>query len=183
MSPDALIDAIVALDPLADLPRTGWVIRGVPQPESIAAHSHGVALVAMGLIDAARAEGYEVDGERALRMALVHDAPEAQTGDLPLPQKRGSMAEAAREAEEAAAEAMLPARWLADWRGAERRESLEARIAMAADKIHLMIKVLCYEEKRGASLPEFWTHSGNFRDLGAPGAAEVFAALRARRGA
>lgn len=181
MTPDELIDTVLALDALADLPRTGWVLRGVPAPESIAAHSYGVAIVTMALLDAARADGLEVDGERALRVALLHDAPEARTGDIPMPQKTAAIREALADQEAAVADALLPATWAATWRESEARESLESRLAMAADKIHLMIKVLCYERKRGAELADFWANPGNFADQGIPLARAVFDAIRARR--
>jgi putative hydrolases of HD superfamily len=180
MSPDDLIDTLIALDALADLPRTGWLLRGVAQPESIAAHSHGVALVTMALIDAARAENHEVDGERALRIALLHDAPEARTGDIPMPQKTPAMSAALTDLEAAVAASILPTSWAASCREAEECATLEARIAMAADKIHLMIKVICYETKRAAHLADFWANPGNFQDRDLPFARAVFDAIRAR---
>ena len=64
------------------LPRTGWALRGVPAPESIAGHALAVAHLVLTLAP-------EVEPplrlDRALAMALVHDAPEAWTGDLPSP--------------------------------------------------------------------------------------------------
>ena len=68
---DRIIDTVLALDPLADLPRTGWLLRGVRPCESIADHSFGVALVSMLLTDALREAGQQVDGERVLRMSPV----------------------------------------------------------------------------------------------------------------
>ena len=84
-TPAAIVDAMLGLDPLGELPRTGWVLRGVASPETIAAHVFGVTVVTMFLVDALRDAGETVDGERALRMALLHDAAEARTGDVPLP--------------------------------------------------------------------------------------------------
>ena len=182
MRPDHVIDTLIALDALTDLPRTGWILRGVAQPESIAAHSYGVALVTMALVDLARGEGREVDGERALRIALLHDAPEARTGDIPMPQKSATMSESLADIERAVVGEILPADWIESWTESEQRASLEAKIAMAADKIQLMIKVLCYERKRGARLADFWTNPGNFQDQGLAFAQRVFDAIRARRG-
>lgn len=82
-----ILDTLVGLDPMAELPRTGWLLRGIRPCESIADHSYAVALTVMLLVDALRDEGVDVDGERALRMALVHDTPEAKTGDILMPQK------------------------------------------------------------------------------------------------
>ena len=81
-----ILDTLITLDPMMDLPRTGWRLRGITPCESIADHSYFVAVTVMLMVDALRAEGVEVDGERALRLALVHDAPEAKTGDVPMPQ-------------------------------------------------------------------------------------------------
>src|SRR3954471_15529873 len=104
---DAILETMLQLDPLADLPRTGWLLRGVRPCESIADHSFGVALVTMLLVDAVRAEGHAVDGEKALRMALVHDAPEARTGDVPMPVKTAALDAALTAMEASLARALL----------------------------------------------------------------------------
>lgn len=59
--------------------RTGWVEKGVPEPESVASHSYGVALLVLLL--AGRSES-ELNLEKCLKLALVHDLAEAVTGDL-----------------------------------------------------------------------------------------------------
>jgi putative hydrolase of HD superfamily len=56
--------------------RTGYAFLG-KGGESVAAHTFGVTLIAMML--AREIEG--VDAERLLKLSLVHDLPEARTGD------------------------------------------------------------------------------------------------------
>jgi 5'-deoxynucleotidase len=75
--------AVRGLERLADMAgklkevrRQGWVDRGVPDAESVADHSYRVAVLAWAV---ARSRG--LDADRALRMALVHDLAEAETGD------------------------------------------------------------------------------------------------------
>jgi putative hydrolases of HD superfamily len=179
---DTIIDTLLGLDPLADLPRTGWLLRGVRPCESIADHSYAVALIALLLCDALRAEGETVDGERVLRMALVHDAAEARTGDLPMPSKTASALPALIEIEEQAAREVLPQALLDAWQEAQQAATLEARIVKAADKLHVMVKAMSYEQQRRGSLDEFWRNPGNFRDMGLPVAARIFDRLCARAG-
>ena len=63
--------------------RTGWVRAGVDAPESVAAHSWGMSILAMHLCPE------ELDRMRVLEMCLVHDLPEVEVGDLtPAPQPR-----------------------------------------------------------------------------------------------
>src|SRR6185436_9489644 len=58
--------------------------RGLPNgTESVAAHSFGVCVTAMLLADEVKARGQEIDCERVLRMALLHDWSEARVGDMP----------------------------------------------------------------------------------------------------
>lgn len=181
---DQIIDVMLATDPLCDLPRTGWVLRGVPAPESLAAHSWAVATVALFLTDQLRADGEQVDGERVLRLALLHDVAEARTGDIPLPSKTETegVSAALHRLEAAVVDELLPPEHAALWAEAEAGETLEARIVKAADKIQMMIKVLVYERRRGAELGEFWDNQRNFRELGLARAAELYAAIRRRAG-
>jgi len=181
-SPDAIVDIVQALDPLSDLPRTGWLLRGVRPCESIAEHSYATAVVAMLLVDALRERGRQIDGERVLRMALLHDAAEAKTGDVPMPSKTPEIEEALHRAEEAIVGRLLRPDDLPLWKEAERGESLEARIVKAADKIQMMVKVLTYERQRRGDLREFWLNPRNFDDRGIDVAGEVFDAICHRAG-
>jgi putative hydrolase of HD superfamily len=177
---ERIVDTLVGLDPLADLPRTGWLLRGVRPCESIADHSYFVALTVMLLVDALREEGVSVDGEKALRMALVHDAPEAKTGDVPMPQKTPRVDAALEELEGILITQLVPEPQQRAWREAEDGQSLEARIVKAADKIQMMTKALVYGRTGRGDLAEFWINDKNFPDKGLAIAREVHAVLRAR---
>jgi putative hydrolase of HD superfamily len=68
---------------LKSVPRTGWLDRGVEplRVESVADHSFGTALLAWACAVQRRAEGAALDPERVLKLALIHDLAEAETGD------------------------------------------------------------------------------------------------------
>ncbi|MEQ1505748.1 MAG: HD domain-containing protein, partial [Myxococcota bacterium] len=72
----ATVDALLEVVALKALARTGWVRVGVPGPESVAAHSWGVAWLVLALLPDT------MDRERALVYAVIHDLPEVWTGDL-----------------------------------------------------------------------------------------------------
>jgi putative hydrolase of HD superfamily len=153
---DDAIELVQLFDRLAALPRTGWLLRGVVDPESIAEHSYGVAVVAALIVDDLRARGQTVDGERVLRMALVHDIAEAFTGDIPMPAKSDALRTALAEAEETTLAAVLPPAQLALWKEAEACATLEARIVKAADKLQMIIKALTYTQQKRGDLAEFF---------------------------
>lgn len=150
------LELIQLFDRLAALPRTGWLLRGVVDPESIAEHSFGVAVVAAMIVDDVRARGQTVDGEKVLRMALVHDIAEAFTGDIPMPAKSEALRQALVEAEETTLAGVLPAAQLALWKEAESGATLEARIVKAADKLQMLVKALTYEQQKRGHLDEFF---------------------------
>ncbi|MGH2551746.1 MAG: HD domain-containing protein, partial [Thermomicrobiales bacterium] len=64
---------------LKSTPRMGWLDRGVPaaEVESVAAHSFQTALLAW----LAAAADPTLDRDRILKLALIHDLPEAIIGD------------------------------------------------------------------------------------------------------
>lgn len=167
MDPERLLDQLDALAPLGELPRTGWVLRGCTPVETIAAHTLQVALLVAALCDALRAAGVAVDGERALRMALVHDAPEARTGDVPMPMKTPALARELAALEAGIAEELLPAALRADWAAADARASVEADLVAAADKLQMLAQALRYE-RRGharAVFDSMWANANNLRGL------------------
>ncbi len=75
---------------LKQTPRTGWLHRGIPQPESVASHSYGVIFWTWWLVYRAQQRGISPlpDLQKALLLALLHDLPEAGTGDLVPRQRR-----------------------------------------------------------------------------------------------
>lgn len=182
MTPTALVELLEALDPLSELPRTGWVLRGVSSPESIAAHSYGVAVAAMAIVDALRAEGASIDGERVLRMALLHDAAEAKTGDIPMPSKTPALADALHAMEASVVGDMLPEPYQALWTEAEAKDTLESRIVKAADKVQMMVKLRVYEKQQRGRLDEFWANPKNERTMGFAFVEQVYAEIRRRAG-
>ena len=165
-----------------------------PGAESVAAHSYGVALVAMLLADEMSARGVEVDAGRVLRIAVLHDLAEARTGDMPRTMAEYYGAEARRAAERAAFSGIM--RGLASERARvyeelhgeyEERSSVEARVVKAADVIDLLAQALAFERAGARGLDEFWEGASE-RDFGLEGAArevvaEALGALVAARAA
>lgn len=97
--------AVRALGALKLLPRTGWVLRGVPPAvaETVADHTFEAAVTAYLLAKRLRGAGVPVDAGRAAVIALLHDLEEAVIGDLLKPVKRRlrGVDELSREAMEA----------------------------------------------------------------------------------
>ena len=174
-----MISTLLELQRLKRLDRTGWVLRGLaPGAESVAAHSYGVAFTAMLLADEVRARGVELDVERVLRIALLHDLAEARTGDMPRTMALYYGAAARRSAERAAFDDMV--RQLGERRASdygalhedyEARESVEARLVKAADIVDLLAQALAFERAGARELGEFW-EGARERDFGLEGAAK-----------
>ncbi len=68
---------VEAIGRLKEIPRTGWLDRGIPdiETESVADHSFGVALLVWLLAPD------DLDRTRMIELALVHDLAEAFVGD------------------------------------------------------------------------------------------------------
>lgn len=59
------------------MPRTGWVLRGVENPETIAEHTFGLSLLSWLL-----AKRSNLNQRRAIKIALFHDLCEVYAGDI-----------------------------------------------------------------------------------------------------
>jgi putative hydrolase of HD superfamily len=144
MPSSPLLAALLELQPLERLPRTGWIQAGMPSIETIAAHSHATALLVLGL--GTRVEP-PLDLDRACALAVLHDAPEALLGDLPRTAAALFPAGSKRSAERRAADQLL------DPLGAEVRRRFdevldgrtrEARFVKLCDRLQLGVRLLAY---------------------------------------
>jgi len=149
---DGALDAVLAAYDLKDERRTGWQLRGVDDPESVAAHSWGVAYLVLALGERFREELPNVDLDRALRLAVVHDAAEAETGDVAT--RADSTADAvdpeAKEATEREAMADLAGplseRVRDAWEAYEARDSPEAVLVKECDLLDTCLQAVMYEQ-------------------------------------
>lgn len=185
-STPAYIERIIKLfqdiHPLDQVPRAGYVLRGVPHPESVAAHSHFMSLLALVMLEA-HPEGF--DREKTLAMALVHDLSEARIMDIPMPYADAYMKQAKTEAEQAIIEDMLGG--VSPRLAALHQEFIdastpEARLLRGLDKAQMMLKILCYEREHRGRLDEFWVNPKNFNDFGIAPVSQLFNAICAHAG-
>jgi putative hydrolase of HD superfamily len=150
---DSAVDAVCAAYELKDERRTGWQLRGVDDPESVAAHSWGVAYLVVAFGDRFRDELPGVDLDRALRLAVVHDVAEALTGDVATradetadPIDREAKAAAEREAMATLADP-LPARIADAFATYEARETPEAVLVKECDLLDTCVQAVVYERE------------------------------------
>jgi putative hydrolase of HD superfamily len=168
--------------PLDRIARAGYVLRGVREPESVAAHSHAVALLTLLFC-----EEYpdDFDGRKALTMAIIHDLPEARIMDIPVPSAERYFKEAKNEAEQHIIAQLFAG--FSDTYADLNAELIkgttpEARLVRALDKAQMMLKIVMYEKEGQGRLKEFWDNPNNFRDLGLQPVSDLFDAICAERG-
>ncbi|ASJ05048.1 HD domain-containing protein [Thermococcus barossii] len=153
-----LLDLLLEAGNLKKLPRTGWLLRGVPNPESIADHSYRVALITLFLADELREKDIEIDVERALKIALIHDLAEARVTDIPLSAQY--YLDKGKAEKKAAMELFIktpnPREYFRLWREYEEGLSREGRLVKFADKLEMLIQACEYERAGFSNLDEFW---------------------------
>jgi putative hydrolase of HD superfamily len=138
--------------------RRGWVKKlGMANPESVADHSYRTALMAMVISDSRG-----LDTGKAMRLALLHDLPEAVVGDA-MPEERSGRRKTALETK-AMVELLndLPpgerALYLQAWLEFVDGKSAESKLVRQLDKLEMAIQA--WEYVQGSSDPalarEFW---------------------------
>jgi putative hydrolase of HD superfamily len=187
-APDRWLALLRRAGRLKTVPRTGWHLRGVPRPESVADHSWGAALVALVLCEmAGEMDGGTPDVARVLALAVLHDLPESVTGDVPRVATR-LLPDGARDALEAGArrellrETPAAARWAGLFDELADATSPEARIVHDADRLDLLLQAHAYAETTGnRRIEEFW-QGRREEDLHTAAGRALFRALLAERG-
>lgn len=179
---ERVLDLFQIIHPLDRIPRAGYVLRGVPEPESVSAHSHFVALLALLFVEQFPGT---YNRDRLLAMALVHDLAESRLMDIPMPYADAYLKDAKQKAEQAITDDLLgglPGNLAALHAEFEQAATPEARLLRGLDKAQMMIKVACYEREHRGCLDEFWANPKNFADFGIAAVSELFDAICLRAG-
>jgi putative hydrolase of HD superfamily len=115
----------------------------------------------MMLADRIKARGLDLDIERVLKMALLHDWAEMRVGDLPRTATNYFGVDIRKAAETSAfadvvanLDGALSYREI--YQDYEQRESIEARLVKAADVIDLLLQAYALEHAGAKGLDEFW---------------------------
>lgn len=127
---------------LKRITRAGWLLLGIPQPESVAEHSFRVGVVGMVL---ASLEGADVG--RVAAMGLIHDGHEARIGDVPSV-GRAYITSAVPEAISAHQTSAMPDVMFQTFQDLvveyEAGQTLESHVARDADKIETLLQAAEY---------------------------------------
>lgn len=76
-----LINFLKEIGKLKKVKRTGWVLRGIKNPESVAEHTYRTTIMAMVLADRFK-DKLKLDKDKLIQIALIHDIAEARVGDI-----------------------------------------------------------------------------------------------------
>ncbi|KAH9504428.1 HD domain-containing protein 2 [Bulinus truncatus] len=146
---------------LKQVERTGWVRKGVKNPESVAEHSYRMAMAAFALPPSS-----SLDKDKCIKMALVHDMAESIVGDLTpwcgvsKEEKREREKEATTHitslvSEEAGKEMYQL------WMEYENQSSPEAKFVKDLDKFEMLVQAYEYEniQNKPKNLQEFFDHT------------------------
>lgn len=147
--------------------RTGWIENKINDPESVAEHSFRTGVIAMVLSDKL---GCEVDKEKLVKMALIHDIAEVATGDTII--ERGeiidlSFRDTKEEQERLGIKQIFNKIQEGDLYGEifeemMERKSLEAKIFWQFDKLEMALTAFEYEQEQGKDLEEFFIAASKY---------------------
>lgn len=151
------------INKLKRTPRMGWLESGIgfSEAEDVAQHSFETATITLVLADLL--EG-EIDSERALKMAVIHDWAESITGDFSRDMASQIGENVEKRIEEKAMEDLLSCNvikgenYLRIWKEYTKRETRESRMVFVADRLSILIEAsrLFEEGERSKKLGKIW---------------------------
>jgi 5'-deoxynucleotidase YfbR-like HD superfamily hydrolase len=151
-----MIKFFLEIGKLKRIKRKGWLLRGIKEPESIAEHSFRVALMALILC-----EKRNLDLNKLVKMALIHDIAEVKTGDI-TPYDDVSKQEKIEKERNAMNELLSSLgpeqrkEYVSIWKEFEIGKTKEAQILKEIDKLEMALQALEYELEESKNLHEFF---------------------------
>ncbi|XP_067840692.1 HD domain-containing protein 2 [Heptranchias perlo] len=175
-----LLQFINLMGQLKRVPRTGWVYQNVSKPESVSDHMYRMAVMAF------LTEDQNLNKDRCIKLALVHDMAECIVGDI-APADNISKEEKHRREEEAMKHLTgllsddVGKEMLELWKEYENQSSVEAKYVKELDQFEMIMQAFEYEEmeQKPGRLQEFYDSTkGKFHH---PEILQLVATLNAER--
>jgi putative hydrolase of HD superfamily len=175
MQPQDTLRCLMELHALSKIPRTGWLLAGVTNAETVSEHSFETAVFAYVLSTQANVK---VDLGKVFLMALFHEVGEARITDLPR-RSKDYIGKAKRNGERQAAGDVLAD--LSDTilpllEELHAKQSLEARLVEAAEELQIIFKAMVYAKENRGDMSEYTIDAKKYDSLGID-AAQVLAKL------
>jgi len=151
---------------LKTVKRTGWVLKGIKEAESVADHTWRVTFMCLLL-----AEGKSLDIGKIIPMALIHDLGEIEIGDLRW--EKGKEVIGSRKEKHQDEEKMIKKIFektksanncISLWQEFNEQKTKEARFVKQVDKLEMAFQALEYEQAGCPkdSLNEFWENAEKY---------------------
>lgn len=141
-----ILELFHKLGNLKKIKRAGIVRKGIPNAESVADHSFRVAIMAMFFSDFLK----NADTQKLIKMALIHDIPEAICGDIT--PYDGISLEEKRKKEKIALKELLSKipnkdEYIDLWHEYNEGKSQSAKIIKSVDKLEMAIQADEYQQQ------------------------------------
>ena len=155
-----VLDFAETIGKLKRIKRSGWVRIGVPDPESVADHIFRLSNLVL-----VTAHELNINQEKIVRMALVHDLGESITGDIVVDRggKTVGSLEEKHLKERQSIESILGGlkdgqELISLWDEFEHQETRESVILKQLDRLEMVMTALEYEKdiNNSKKLDEFW---------------------------
>ena len=157
-----LMKFIFNVGKLKETKRTGWIVQGIRNPESVAEHTYRVAMICMVL-----AKKFNLNENKLLRMALIHDLAEELVGDIVLEKGNKKVSNTKNKfiKENKAIKTIFSSlpegnSYYKLWLEYEKHKSKESIFLKQIDKLEMVIQAYEYEKEQGSKkLNEFWINA------------------------
>lgn len=178
---DRILECMAELHTLTRLPRIGWIMAGVPEPESVSDHCFETAIIAYML---AQQLDEPVDMGKVLAMALFHEVGEVRLTDLPRRSspyvkefKRQAETRASKDILHGVAENVLPL-----LEEMHELKTIEARLVEAAEELQIITAAMYYAKENRGDISEYRRDAAKYDALGIKPARAVAEVVERRLG-
>ena len=165
---EKIIELLEHIERLKNTPRLGFTYFGIKHPESVAEHSFMVVIISLILAHLRKKDGEDINIEKVLTMAALHELGEVLIGDLHRMTRLYIGNDIVEKAEIKAAKdllSLLPEevnkKLTEVYMDFVKKKNKEAEIALSADKLELLLYVYLLEKWGHRNLELFFDHPGN----------------------